>query len=372
MIRSFKLCILVLSFFTANAVQADVGDWYVAPSVTYFDDDPDRKIDAGFSGGQIQVGKQMSERFSLEGLLGYHDIDGFPGQEHLELGVNAIGNFMPDAMFSPYALGGLSYLRADVGTPDFGGLPEADSTASDIAASAGLGLMARFGDSPWAARLEWRLRHAFGDSLTDHVAAVGLQYTFGSDSDGAVAATSTAAPVAVMDSDGDSVIDSLDNCPNTPRGVAVDLNGCPVDADGDGVRNDRDRCPGTDAGAMVDLNGCEFPTNVSLAPVFFATGSARLDSEARQALDEAVELLLRHPGLPVEIEGHADSQGSEDFNMALSLVRAEVVRLHLEQAGVRASSLSVQGFGESQPAASNDTAAGRAQNRRVVLEMRDR
>ena len=55
-----------------------------------------------------------------------------------------------------------------------------------------------------------------------------------------------------------------------------------------------------------------------------------------------------------------------------SLVRAEVLRLYLEQAGVRASNLSVRGYGESQPVASNDTAAGRAQNRRVALEMRDR
>lgn len=55
-----------------------------------------------------------------------------------------------------------------------------------------------------------------------------------------------------------------------------------------------------------------------------------------------------------------------------SLVRAEVLRFYLEQAGVRASNLSVRGYGESQPVASNDTAAGRAQNRRVALEMRDR
>ena len=373
MIKPLVKFFLVSSFFAATMVHADVGDWYVAPSVAYFDDDPDRKIDAGVAGGQIQVGKEMGKHFWLEGLLGYHDIGGFPGQEHLELGVNAVGNLLPDSLFSPYVIGGLGYLRADVGLPDFGGSPAAGSTANDLTGTAGLGLKVRFGESPWALRAEWRLRHAFNsdNSLTDDIVSLGIQYTIGR-SGGAVTAASTMAPAAVADTDGDGVMDSLDNCPNTPRGVAVDLAGCPVDMDQDGVKNDRDKCPGTTAGAMVDLNGCEFPANVTMKRIYFATGSSRLDAESEQALDETVSLLLSHPGLPVEINGHADSQGPEDFNMALSLVRAEVVRLYLEQAGVRASSLSVQGSGESQPVASNDTAAGRAQNRRVVLEMRDR
>ena len=333
---------------TSLVAQADVGDWYVVPSVAYSDDDGDRLINDSIAGGQIQVGKKMGEHFWLEGLLRYHDIDGLPGQEHLEIGINAVGNLIPDSLFSPYAIGGLGYLRADVGLPDFGGAPPAGATASNMTATAGLGLKVRFGDnSRWSLRAAWRMRHAFDsdDSLTDRVGSLGIQYTFGGRSENAVWAASIAAlPAAVSDADGDS----------------------------DGVKNDRDKGPGTAAGAMVDLNGCEFPANFVMQPVYFATGSARLDADSIKALDETVGLLLRHPGLPAEVGGFADSRGSEDFNMELSLVRAEVVRLYLQQAGVRASSLSVRGYGESQPVASNDTAAGRAQNRRVVLEMRDR
>ena len=182
----------------------------------------------------------------------------------------------------------------------------------------------------------------------------------------------TAAPVMVADSDGDGVIDSLDNCPNTPPGVPVDLNGCPIDADGDGVRNDSDDCAATPAGVPVDRNGCPFPENVTFTPVYFAVDSSELDGQSRQALDEIVALLVQHPGLPVEIAGHTDSTGSEAYNMRLSLIRAEVVRLYLEQAGVLPSTLTVTGFGETDPIASNDTADGRRQNRRVVLEMRER
>ena len=74
--RLLKLIALGLLAAASSAVQADEGDWYVVPSVTYFDDDPDRLIDAGVSGGQIQVGKEMGRHFWLEGLLGYHDIGG--------------------------------------------------------------------------------------------------------------------------------------------------------------------------------------------------------------------------------------------------------------------------------------------------------
>ena len=153
-------------------MHADVGDWYVAPSYTYFDDDGDRKIDDTTGGLQIQVGREMGEHFSLEGLLGYHDIDGFPGQEHLEIGINAVGNLLPDSRFSPYVIGGLGLLNADVGLPDFGGSPPAGDTASDLTATAGVGLKIRLGDGPWSLRTEWRARRAFGDD-TDQTSEPG-------------------------------------------------------------------------------------------------------------------------------------------------------------------------------------------------------
>ncbi|MHB1399931.1 MAG: OmpA family protein [Trichloromonadaceae bacterium] len=69
-----------------------------------------------------------------------------------------------------------------------------------------------------------------------------------------------AAP-APKDSDGDGVPDSLDKCPDTPKGVQVDANGCPLDSDGDGVPDYLDKCPGTPAGTKVDANGCPIVTD---------------------------------------------------------------------------------------------------------------
>ena len=135
-IKPLRLFVSAVFLLTSLVAQADVGDRYVVPSVAYSDDDGYRLINDSIAGGQIQVGKEMGRYFWLEGLLGYHDIDGLPGQEHLEIGLNAVGILRPDSLFSPYAIGGLGYLRADVALPDFGGSPPAGSTASNMTATA--------------------------------------------------------------------------------------------------------------------------------------------------------------------------------------------------------------------------------------------
>ena len=313
-----------------------------SPSIVYTDDDGDRLIDDSFAGGQVQVGREMSEHLWLEGLFGYHDIDGFPGQEHLELGFNVIGNFLPDSLFSPYVIGGVGYLRADVGTPDFGGSPPADSTANNATATGGLGLKIRFGDSPWSMRAEWRMRHAFDsdNSLTDQISSIGIQYNFGG------------KPAAVMAAAAE---------PDTDAGVVAPV---PVDSDGDGVANDRDQCPGTPRGVKVDARGCEI---VKLRNVYFGFDSAVLLATAKRMLDESAATLRRNPDVQVEIVGYADSRGPESYNMKLSERRAEAVRDHLERAGVEAARMTTRGYGESHPGASDLSANGLAQSRRVEL-----
>ncbi len=348
MTRLLKTATLALFLVAFLAAQAEEGDWYVAPSIAYTDDDPDRKIDDSFSGAQLQVGREMSEHLSLEGLFGYHDIDGFPGQDHLELGFNVIGNFLPDSRFSPYVIGGLGYLRADVGTPDFGGLPPADSIANNATATGGLGLKINFGDSPWSLRAEWRLRHAFDsdDSLTDQIGTLGIQYNFGGGSAATLAAVSEPEP-------------------DTRAVVPAE----PVDSDGDGVPNDRDQCPGTAAGVKVDAMGCEV---VKLANIYFGFDSAVLLATAKRMLDDSASVLKRHPDVKVDIAGFADSRGPESYNMKLSERRAEAVRDYLEQAGVDAARISARGYGESHDGASDLSANGLAQSRRVELRVKDR
>jgi outer membrane protein OmpA-like peptidoglycan-associated protein len=106
---------------------------------------------------------------------------------------------------------------------------------------------------------------------------------------------------------------------------------------------------------------------VNLSDVLFDTASANLKPGAREKLAKVAGVLLAHPGLNVEVEGHTDSVGAEGYNQRLSENRASSVRDYLVRQGIAPGTVATAGFGESQPVASNDTSAGRQQNRRVEL-----
>lgn len=108
---------------------------------------------------------------------------------------------------------------------------------------------------------------------------------------------------------------------------------------------------------------------IVLRGVNFAFDSDRLSPEAMPILDEAVTAIQAAGEVTVSIEGHTDSVGSAEYNLGLSRRRAESVRKYLESRGIAGSRLQTVGFGKDQPVASNDTAEGRAQNRRVELRV---
>jgi outer membrane protein OmpA-like peptidoglycan-associated protein len=106
---------------------------------------------------------------------------------------------------------------------------------------------------------------------------------------------------------------------------------------------------------------------VNMSDVLFDTGRWTLKPGAREKLAKISGIVLAHPGLKLEVEGHTDSMGSDDSNQTLSERRANAVRDFLVQQGVHSNSITARGFGESQPIASNDTATGRQLNRRVEM-----
>ena len=118
---------------------------------------------------------------------------------------------------------------------------------------------------------------------------------------------------------------------------------------------------------MVDLDGCEVEAVIELEGIHFDFDKATLKPEAKVVLNEAAALLNKHEKVVVEIAGHTDSTGPEDYNQGLSERRAEAVEDYLTANGVNASRLSSRGYGESRPVASNDTKEGRAENRRVEM-----
>jgi outer membrane protein OmpA-like peptidoglycan-associated protein len=106
---------------------------------------------------------------------------------------------------------------------------------------------------------------------------------------------------------------------------------------------------------------------LNMGEVLFDVGRSDLRMEAREKLAKLSGILLGHPQLKVEIEGHTDSTGSDELNQKLSTERAEAVRSYLLEQGVAEDAVGARGLGKTMPIASNDTASGRRQNRRVEI-----
>ncbi len=178
----------------------------------------------------------------------------------------------------------------------------------------------------------------------------------------------TAAPAAAMagtnldDADNDGVIDSRDNCPDTPAVVAVDEYGCPYDTDGDGVYDYKDNCPDTPKGAKVNAMGCWI-----LGNPLFDFDKYDIKSEAFYLLNQVAAILQKNPSLMVILQGHTDNIGTESYNMKLSMRRANAVKAYLVDKGILKRRFSLEGFGFSRPIATNETEWGRSQNRRVEI-----
>jgi OOP family OmpA-OmpF porin len=178
-----------------------------------------------------------------------------------------------------------------------------------------------------------------------------------------------AAPAPEKDTDGDGVVDSLDQCPNTPAGAKVDSKGCALDSDGDGVPDYKDECPDSAPGAVVNELGCAIP--LVLKGVNFHFDSAVLTDEAKQVLVQVADnYKAYHSHVALLIGGHTDSKGPAEYNLNLSQRRAEAVRAFLIAEGCDESKLTAAGYGEEKPFADNATKEGRALNRRVELTVK--
>ncbi len=106
---------------------------------------------------------------------------------------------------------------------------------------------------------------------------------------------------------------------------------------------------------------------VNMSDVLFDFGKATLKPTTRETLARLSGILLAYPSLKLQLEGHTDSIGSDEFNQTLSEKRAFAVRDYLVQSGISGNSLTAVGFGKANPVASNDTDKGRQQNRRVEM-----
>jgi len=232
--------------------------------------------------------------------------------------------------FRPYAALGVGYLDFDPKTSNL-------DSDDDTAITGGLGvrymLTRRF-----SASLDWRAVYATDDETTDSIATLSLNYYLGQ-----VKPTPVPQPTACADADNDGVCDDVDACLDTPPGTRVDSKGCPL--------------------PVAQVASIKLTVN-------FAFDSTKVQEKYFSDLGELAKFLKRFDTVDVKIEGYTDSVGTDTYNQGLSQRRAEaVVDVLVNQYGIARSRLVPIGHGESDPVASNDTAEGRAQNRRVMAKL---
>jgi len=164
-------------------------------------------------------------------------------------------------------------------------------------------------------------------------------------------ATNANVAKLTIDSDGDGVIDLNDKCPNTPAGTKVDGSGCPL-AKPVVVVTEEDRRVVRDAISNLE----------------FDLGKSTIREKSFPSLDRVARLLV-DKNFSLKLAGHTDNTGSKDLNMRLSKDRAEAIKTYLVEKGANASRIEATGYGQLQPIATNKTAAGRQQNRRVEFTL---
>lgn len=325
------------------SVLAEPGQLYLTPfaGVEHFDSDRDIS-QSGVYGLGLEY--RFSEHFAAE--LGYSmapkaetrhtnndvDIDRFSLD-----GLFYLGRMGYRQMYEPYLKLGVAHAQYDY---DRAGKDEATQV------NGGLGVRINFADR-WSARAEALALHQVDDSQTNALYTVGVSYAFGG--------SPKAAPVE-------------------PAPAIAPPPPAPLDSDGDGVTDDKDKCPNTPAGREVDADGCEYvlhKTEQMRLDIKFGVDKSDVTSEYMGEVERAAKFLKRYAKVQADIEGHTDSSGSDAYNQKLSQRRADAVKKALvDHYGIAASRLTAIGHGESRPIASNATAEGREQNRRVVAVMK--
>jgi len=337
------------------AADDDTGAFYVSPMAQWWHLDENRDAKSG-PAGQLGLGYNFAPNWAAElefagGRFTSHETD-----EKLTLlrySVDFIRKWMPDSTVHPYVLfgGGGFHDRLS-------GYPTTDQFAGEVGTGLLFDLGPKIGSTRWQGRAEVKYQHEFNDvtassnDVGDWVFGVGVQYSFGIPNPPPPPAPAPPPP------------------PPPPVVAAPPPPPAPVDGDddGDGVPNSIDKCPNTPKGDKVDAYGCTITDEIKLEGVNFATASADLLPEADYVLQYAVKTLKKHPELVVEIAGYTDSRGSAPYNLTLSQHRAESVLKYLQDHGVT-NTLRAKGYGKEHPIASNETKDGQLENRRVTMRI---
>jgi OOP family OmpA-OmpF porin len=314
--------------------------FYVAPFGTYLHAGGDRNSNDGFGGG-MGFGKMLDKHFNVE-LKGFYQFaggDNGNGGADLSGGLAEVQYYIMRDKLSPYTVIGLGGMNTSV---------NGDSGAGFIG-EAGAGLTYEVSDN-FLIRSDVRYRYnqnfnanlplqAGTNEYHDMIVNVGFVIPLGA---------KPVAPVAAAE----------------PVPAPTPVADCStMDDDQDGVNNCDDWCPNTLPGVQVSVKGCW------IVDVKFANDSAVIPAEFFGNLDNVAKALKDHPELQIEIQGHTSKTGGFQYNMRLSERRAEAVKQYVSNINGDLPNVTTRGYGWTQPIDTNDTEAGRANNRRVQFQV---
>ena len=332
--KSLVSLAIAVSCLGATVALADAGQFYIAPGLQKMNYDAEVGLDNDI-GYVIGIGYDFTSRLSAE----FSVMDLNPetkAKRELDQDLWKIdvlyGLDFDLGRFKPFVVSGLGNSNID---------GENDSIW-DIGAGLRLPLNER-----WTWRTSIRNYYALGRDFEDQDFGIDttLVYRFGGSRKSM--ASSNEPPreraqevVAVADADRDGVPDANDLCSDTPRSYAVDKDGCPI--------------------AIEEVARVELLVN-------FDFDRSEVKEQYLPEIERVARFMEQYPDRVVELEGHTDSRGTDAYNLGLSQRRAEAVMAELVgRFGISPSRVSAKGFGESQPIESNDSAQGRAENRRVI------
>lgn len=337
-----KAKVLTLSAFIAAAVSGSVYAQDHSAEVTVmggriFFDDP---LEDSNTWGAA-VGFPINDNWTLETVWSRYDTETSADATDVDgtqYRVDGIYNVNTESQWKPYLAMGVGDLKREWNN---GGVKD---SARETLVNLGAGIKHDLGGN-WQFRTDLRAFRSLDNDYTDLALNLGLTYLFGKGAAPVKAEPVVAAPVAKpeMDTDGDGVVDSKDQCADTPKTNKVDAVGCSLKL--------------TET-VSIKLNITFDSAKSVIKPQF--------DDEVKKLAD----FMNQYADTVVTVEGHTDSQGADAYNLKLSQSRADAVKANLvANYGISADRVTAKGFGETQPIADNATAAGREENRRVVAQV---
>lgn len=341
---------------TTAATSSYDGRWYIAPTVGGYYNDTDRNTNSRQFYYGLGVGRFIAPNVSIDGFIDRTKRNrdsrvGGGSWSNNNVGA-AVRYYMGDwNAWRPYLLAGVMgsnhHNSGDKGWSPAaelgGGVSKTITDSSDFRAEAGY-------------RYDWDDKSQPAKSgYGDWFLGFSIVSRFGAPAaaPAPVAATPPPADCSTMDSDHDGVNDCDDKCPGTPAGTIVGPDGCPQKV-------------------VIDLRGVNFKFDrPKKGETDISKSLAEPSADSIAVLNQAIDTLQRYPQVKVTVASYTDAKGTDAYNQSLSERRAKIVYDYLTSHGIAASRLEGPiGHGKNDPIGDNATDAGRAQNRRTELQVK--